>query len=100
MEGKYQRTDTGCCLSVNVKRVSQVSGSRQVLMVTCRQINHSLIDYRSSELLPEEQACFEAHLAWCLPCVVYLSSYETTLQLAKGAFGHPEETGTKDGADA
>jgi anti-sigma factor RsiW len=85
---------------VNAKRVSQVSFSRQVVMMTCRQINNCLIDYRSGELVPDEQACFEAHLAWCSPCVVYLSSYEAALQLAKEAFAHPEEAVTEDVSDA
>src|SRR5262249_1131166 len=100
MEGKDQRTDTGRCFRVNVTRVLQMSGSRQVLMRTCRQINHALIDYCSGELVPDEQACFEAHLALCLPCVVYLSSYETTLWPGKGGFGEREEIGTEDVLEA
>jgi anti-sigma factor RsiW len=60
--------------------------------MTCRECNEFLIDYRSDNLTPDERASIEAHLAWCSPCVVFLSSYEETIRLAKGAFHHPDET--------
>ncbi len=60
--------------------------------MTCRECNESLLHYRSGDLTPDEHARVEAHLAWCSPCLVFLSSYEETIRLAKGAFLHPDET--------
>jgi anti-sigma factor RsiW len=60
--------------------------------MTCRECNEFLMDYRSGDLTSDERAGVEAHLAWCSPCVVFLSSYEKTIRLAKGAFHHSDET--------
>lgn len=61
-------------------------------MMTCRELNDFLIDYRSGDLSPDEHARFEAHLAQCSHCVAYIRSYEETIRLGKGAFSHPDDT--------
>jgi anti-sigma factor RsiW len=65
-------------------------------MITCRELNDFLIDYRCGDLSPGERARFEARLARCPHCVTSLSSYEATIRLAKGAFSHPDDALTED----
>jgi anti-sigma factor RsiW len=59
--------------------------------MTCREITEFLSEYRSGELGSEQRARFERHLTSCRECVAYLRSFEETIRLAKGAFGHPED---------
>ena len=59
--------------------------------MTCREFNEFLIDYRSGGLTPEDCAHFEAHLAECSHCVMFLKSYEETIRLAKGTVQCPDE---------
>jgi hypothetical protein len=39
---------------------------------------------------------FETHRNRCPHCVTSLSSYEATIRLAKGAFGHPDDALTEE----
>ena len=68
-------------------------------MITCREFNGFLIDYRSGDLTLDERARFETHLAECSHCVAYLRSYEETIRLAKGAFSHLDDAMTEDVPD-
>ena len=59
-------------------------------MMTCREFNTCLFDYQADDLLPEQRARCEAHLARCSPCAASLKSYALTIRLTKGAFSHPD----------
>jgi anti-sigma factor RsiW len=59
--------------------------------VTCRDFVDFLSEYFSGELAAAECAEFDAHLAECPTCVVYLDSYRKTIQLIRMARDHPEE---------
>ena len=58
--------------------------------MTCREFIDFLMAYLSGELSSGARVEFEAHLQECPDCVVYLKSYELTIQLGKGAFAGPE----------
>jgi anti-sigma factor RsiW len=59
--------------------------------VTCRDFVEFLIEYFSGDLAEAERTAFEAHLAECPECLVYLETYQKTIQLVKAAYDHPEE---------
>jgi anti-sigma factor RsiW len=61
------------------------------MALTCREFIDSLIDYSSGEFDPNQSARLEAHLLWCRNCAVYLSTYEATIRLSRGAFQYPDE---------
>ena len=69
-------------------------------MMTRHEFNEFIIDYRAGGLAFDERARFEAHLARCSHCVAYLSSYEATIRLAKGAFNCLDDAMTEDVPDA
>ena len=54
--------------------------------LTCRDVADFLSDYLACELNPAARAAFDAHLALCDECVVFIRSYEQTVRLAKAAF--------------
>ena len=58
--------------------------------MTCHEFNKFLSDYQADNLLPEQRARCEAHLACCSLCAASLNSYALTIRLAKGAFSHPD----------
>ncbi len=60
-------------------------------MMTCREFNELLVDYRSGDLTPDDRACFEVHLAQCSPCAIYLRGYEETIRFAKATFSHADD---------
>ena len=59
--------------------------------MTCRELVDFLSAYLDRELPQEERARFDAHLAGCPECVRYLTSYEATIALARGAAEHPDD---------
>jgi anti-sigma factor RsiW len=59
--------------------------------MTCRDIIEFLADFLDGGLPSEERAVFEAHLAQCPACVVYLRTYEQTIRLGKAISTHPPE---------
>lgn len=59
--------------------------------LTCRELADFLLQYLEGELPAEQRAEFEEHLEDCPPCVHYLESYETTVQLEKEAAREPED---------
>jgi anti-sigma factor RsiW len=61
--------------------------------MTCRELADFLDDYLAGELLAEERSRFEAHLAECRDCVVYLREYRATVKLLR-------ETGRELAAEA
>ncbi len=69
------------------------------MALTCREFIESLIDYSSGELDPHQYEHCEAHLLWCRNCAVYLSTYEATVRLSKGACRYPAEAETVPIAD-
>lgn len=54
--------------------------------MTCREIADFLMDYFDAELPHAVRAEFERHLEHCPPCVNYLKSYATTMQLTRRAY--------------
>ena len=55
-------------------------------MITCREFVEFLADYLDGDLPPASLVEFEFHLIDCPDCVLYLKSYEATVQLGKEAF--------------
>jgi anti-sigma factor RsiW len=54
--------------------------------LTCREIADVLMAYEDGELTPGARHVFEAHLAECPDCVVYLEGYRQTVALGRRAF--------------
>jgi len=59
--------------------------------MTCREFVEFLMQYLEGELPSERQAIFDAHLAECPWCVVYMSNYRQTIQLGHAAFESTDE---------
>ncbi len=51
--------------------------------MTCKEMVDFLMAYLDAELPAEQRAHFEAHLADCPPCEVYLDTYRRTVELGK-----------------
>ena len=52
-------------------------------MTTCEELIRFLGDYLAEELPSEQKTRFEKHLEDCPSCRAYLSSYRTTITLAR-----------------
>jgi anti-sigma factor RsiW len=63
--------------------------------LTCRELAAFVMDYLDGALPAAERAAFEAHLAECPECVVYLRSYRDTVRLAK-THGVPDDARAAD----
>jgi predicted anti-sigma-YlaC factor YlaD len=59
--------------------------------LTCREANDFLAAYVAGELNGRQRALFDAHLAECPDCVVFLGQYAATIDLAKEACGDDDE---------
>ena len=62
--------------------------------MTCRELIEFLMDYHAGTLPAAQRASFEAHLALCPPCVVYLKTYDEAVKLGKGACSNPDDAVT------
>ncbi len=51
--------------------------------LTCRELADFVMDYLDDVLPGAERAAFEAHLAECEDCIVYLRSYREAVRLGK-----------------
>ncbi len=58
--------------------------------MTCKDFIEFLHQWLDGELPEAQELLFEEHLSLCSSCVAYLSNYQDTLSLAKGAFCDPE----------
>ncbi len=54
--------------------------------MTCREVTDYLMAYLEGELPAAERRAFEAHLAGCEPCSLYLASYRAAVRLGARAF--------------
>lgn len=63
--------------------------------LTCRDVVGFLMDYVGGALNPDQRHEFEAHLADCDDCVIYMRQYEQTMALGKAAFDDPDEPASK-----
>ena len=59
--------------------------------MTCREFVEFVWRYVDDELLPQERAPFEAHLALCPHCVKYLQSYRETIRVGRVVFRDLDE---------
>jgi len=59
--------------------------------VTCREITEFLREFIDGDLPPEIKLEFDAHVAKCQDCVVYLEQYRATITASRGAFGEPDD---------
>lgn len=59
--------------------------------LSCREVVDFLVDYLGGVLNAEQRREFEAHLAVCDDCVVYVRQYEQTVTFGKAAFERPDE---------
>ncbi|MBI5863628.1 MAG: zf-HC2 domain-containing protein [Planctomycetes bacterium] len=53
--------------------------------MTCQEVADFLMDYLDGALSTETRAVFDHHLGVCRECRDYLSSYETTVALARSS---------------
>lgn len=53
--------------------------------LTCRELIEFLDDYVAQRLDPGVRATFDAHLGICRHCRDYLSDYQRTIALSRGA---------------
>ena len=53
--------------------------------ISCREVVEIVTDYLDGALAPDERERFEAHLAACPPCRVYVEQIRTTKRLAAAA---------------
>jgi anti-sigma factor RsiW len=61
--------------------------------LTCRELVTIVTDYLEGSLTPEDRARFEAHIAGCPGCTIYLEQMRQTIE----ALGHlPEESITPE----
>jgi anti-sigma factor RsiW len=51
--------------------------------VNCRDLSELLVDYVAGELAAEQAEHIREHLAGCSPCVIYIETYELTIQLTR-----------------
>jgi anti-sigma factor RsiW len=51
-------------------------------MMTCRQCAELLMEFLSGDLDAESCEKFRQHLAECPPCIVYVETYQITIELA------------------
>ena len=59
-------------------------------MLTCREIIEFLMEYDDGALPAEQRAEFERHLAVCPPCVNYLNTYRTTMEMSRSLCDPPD----------
>lgn len=65
--------------------------------ISCREVVELVTDYLEGALEPGERERFEAHLAACDPCVVYVEQIRTTKRLAAAAEAELETHPDRDG---
>jgi anti-sigma factor RsiW len=53
--------------------------------MTCQELVELVTDYLEGELGPEDAARFEAHVAACPGCAVYLDQVRTTIAVTRAA---------------
>jgi anti-sigma factor RsiW len=58
--------------------------------ISCREVVELVTDYLDGALAPDQLERFEAHLAACPPCVVYVEQIRTTGRLAAAAEAEAE----------
>lgn len=51
--------------------------------LSCQELVELVTDYYEDALLPEERARFDAHLAECEPCSIYVEQMRTTIELTR-----------------
>lgn len=62
---------------------------RELLEMPCRELVELITDYLEDRLSPDDRARFEAHLAACEACQLYLEQFRQTIR----ALGRlPEES--------
>lgn len=61
--------------------------------LTCQELVELVTDYFEGKLPPEQRARFEAHVAECPGCQIYLEQMRTTIVLTRagGQFGEEHE---------
>jgi len=59
--------------------------------VTCREITEFLREFVAGELPAEVKLEFDAHVAKCQDCVVFLDQYRATITASRSAVGQSEE---------
>jgi anti-sigma factor RsiW len=64
--------------------------------MTCRELIELLQEYLDGALAADVRAHFEQHLAACASCATYLETYETTVELGRAAFTHPDDAVPSD----
>jgi anti-sigma factor RsiW len=62
--------------------------------LTCQQLVELVTDYFEGAMAPEERERFEAHLADCPGCEIYLGQMRTTLALTRASADLAEQPET------
>lgn len=82
------------CLVDHVGRRGGIGGDPKHLLdpksiMTCKQFIDHLLDLTEGELPTETVRLCRQHADLCQECADYLESYQTTIEVEKGAFASP-----------
>ncbi len=50
-------------------------------VLTCKELVELVTDYLEGKLPPDDNSCFEKHIAGCRNCTAYLEQMRTTIRL-------------------
>lgn len=51
--------------------------------LTCRHVAELLIDYVDGSMPTEQRELLKRHLCGCVPCAIYLHTYQDTIRMTK-----------------
>jgi anti-sigma factor RsiW len=58
----------------------------------CRECVEFLIDYLEGELPPEQAEAFQQHLELCPPCIEYVATYKSTIEIGRICCKHEDRS--------
>ena len=58
----------------------------------CRECVEFLIDYLEGELPPEQEEAFKQHLDLCPPCIEYVATYKSTIEIGRICCQHEDQS--------
>ena len=73
------------------RRVKGMMLRHMPMMITCREFEDFILAYLDGELPLRQRRIFEFHIRVCRECRDYLTAYRLSTELAKRAFGDPDQ---------
>ncbi len=65
-------------------------------MITCREFEDFVLEYLDGTLPATQRRVFELHIRICRECRDYLAAYQSSIELGKAAFQHPDAPAPDD----